>query len=485
MSRPVYPPSAAGELADLRRRIAALERAPRLPYASIDNGALIAGDPAGDSTSLSPDGLTRTVIDPESGESMLTSLGPTGADVLTVTDPENRTTAQLDGATGQLTVQAMDVAGELTVSGEALGALFGARGRGLVAYGDVGSNGPTATGECGWFETVAQMQAGRMYLLLSSNVFVDLSDLAAAWLLQLRFTADGSTPTISSQSIASQRGQNRPEGTVPGVLAKLHRAANTETWRILLTYRPQGGASGTTATGAATAIARRAAVMVIDIGPIIAETSQLNSGGSTTITAGTSTTPTGTKQQYTHTYLMTWLATFKGDGTVRTSTTDGIQGYTDYSPGNGNQKAWVGGFMRDSNGDGALDRTPYVDMGSGDGKTTVDKVEVYIYYNYWYNTAGGTSVIGVHSAVNKPGSYDGSLDTTDVKRVSGWPNPGGKWVELPSTHWQTWHTGADRGYAIGPGPTNNGEYYGRIDGAEGTGASKPKTAPAVLITFTR
>ncbi len=483
MSRPVYPPSAAGELADLRRRIAALERAPRLPYASIDSGALVAGDPAGDSTSLSLDGLTRTVIDPESGEQMLTSLGPAGADVLTVTDPTNRTTAQLDGATGQLTVQAMDVAGELTVSGEALGSLFGARGRGLIAYGDVGSNGPTATGECGWFETVAQMQAGRMYLILTSNIFVDLSDLAAAWLTQLRFTADGSTPTISSRSIASQRGRNLPEGTVPGVLSKLHRADASETWRLLLTFRPQGGAAGTTATGAATAIARRAAVMVLDIGPIIAETSQLNSGGSTTITAGTATTPTGTKQQYTHTYPMTWLASFRDDGSVRTDTTEGHQGY--YSSSNGNQLAWIGGFMRDSNGDGVLDRTPFVDMGSGDGKTTVDKVEAYLYYNHWYNSAGGTSVVGLHSAANKPGSYDSSLDNVDEKRVPEWPRPGGKWVELPSAHWQPWHTGAERGIVIGPGPTTSKEFYGRIDGAEGTSASKPNGTPAVRITYTR
>ncbi len=483
MSRPVYPPSAAGELADLRRRIAALERAPRLPYASIDSGALVAGDPAGDSTSLSLDGLTRTVIDPESGEQMLTSLGPSGADVLTVTDPTNRTTAQLDGATGQLTVQAMDVAGELTVSGEALGTLFGARGRGLVAYGDVGSSGPEATGEVGWFETVVQMHAGRMYLILTSNIYTTLSDLSATWSVLLRTTFDGSTPTISSQAIAAARGRNLPEERVPAVLSKLHRADKSETWRILLCTRPLGGPAGTTIKGFATGIALRAAVMVYDMGPRIAETSQLNSGGSTTIVAGTATTPTGTKQQYTYEYPMTWLASFREGGAIRTDTTDGVQGYV--SGTYGNQVAWVGGFMRDSNGDGTLDRTPFVDMGANDGKTTVDKVEAYLYYNHWYNSAGGTSVIGVHKAVNKPGAYDGSLDNTDEKRVTGWPNPGGKWVEIPSVHWQAWHTGDVRGIVIGPGPTTGKEFYGRITGKEGTSASKPSGTPAVRITYTR
>ncbi len=485
MSRPVYPPSAAGELADLRRRIAALERAPRLPYASIDSGALVAGDPAGDSTSLSLDGLTRTVIDPESGEQMLTSLGPSGADVLTVTDPTNRTTAQLDGATGQLTVQAMDVAGELTVSGEALGTLFGARGRGLIAYGDVGSNGPEATGECGWFETTVQMQAGRMYLILSSDIYTLLSDISATWSVLLRTTFDGSTPTITSQQIAAVRGRHWPEEAVPAVLSRLHRADRTETWRILLCYRPLGVPAGTTIKGRATGIALRAAVMVYDIGPIIAETNQLNSGGSTTIVGGTATTPTGTKQQYKYEYPMTWLASFRGDGSLRTDTTDGLQGYSKFASGNGNQMAWIGGYMRDSNGDGTLDRTPFVDMGSNDGKTTVDKVEAYLYYNQWYFDSGGTSVIGVHKAANKPSAHDGSLDNVDEKRVSGWPKPGGKWVEIPSVHWQAWHTGDVRGIVIGPGPTNEGEFYGRINGAEGTSASKPSGTPAVRITYTR
>ncbi len=430
--------------------------------------------------------MTRTVTDPESGEQMLTSLGQTGADVLTVTDPANRTTAQLDGATGQLTVQAMDVAGELTVSGEALGSLFGARGRGLVAYGDVGSSGPEATGEVGWFETVAQMQAGRMYLILTSNIYTTLSDLSATWSVLLRTTFDGSTPTISSQAIAASRGRNLPEERVPAVLSKLHRADKTETWRILLCTRPLGGPTGTTIKGFATGIALCAAVMVYDMGPKIAETSQLNSGGSTTIVAGTATTPSGTKQQYTDVvYHMTWLASFRDDGSVRTDTTDGVQGYTKYSPGNGNQKAWIGGFMRDSNGDGTLDRTPFVDMGSGDGKTTVDKVETYLYYNHWAFSAGGTSVIGVHKSVNEPGAYDGSLDNTDEKRVTGWPNPGGKWVEIPSVHWQGFHTGDVRGIVIGPGPTTGAEFYGRITGAEGTSASKPSGTPAVRITYTR
>lgn len=81
---------------------------------------------------------------------------------------------------------------------------------------------------------------------------------------------------------------------------------------------------------------------------------------------------------------------------------------------------------------------------------TIHYVRVYFNFNHWYYNSGGTARIGVHAHTGLPGSF-GSVGPLSVIS-GGWPKPGARWVELSSSHWDWFRTGAARGvYLEGDG----------------------------------
>lgn len=174
--------------------------------------------------------------------------------------------------------------------------------------------------------------------------------------------------------------------------------------------------------------------------------------------------PDDTKTKRTRTWAATWSSGYNGNGGQISSGSNHKQGY--YSSTNGNTKAAVG-F------DDADIRSALSGVALGD----ITKVELYLYFNHWYNNSGGTAIIGRHGS-NAPASW-GSLSSvvTDVVRSSNWPKPGGRWVNITSMHKQGWQNGDTKGVVVGPAPSRSLGYYGTFNG------NSQNNPPKVRITY--
>lgn len=89
---------------------------------------------------------------------------------------------------------------------------------------------------------------------------------------------------------------------------------------------------------------------------------------------------------------------------------------------------------------------------------TINYVRVYFNFGHWYYNAGGTARIGLHGHAGIPGSFSGSgIAATSYN----WPRPGARWVDLPSSVFAGFKSGAYKGiYLEGDGTY---ETYGIAD----------------------
>lgn len=194
-------------------------------------------------------------------------------------------------------------------------------------------------------------------------------------------------------------------------------------------------------------------VWVEDAGPIVTYG---------TFDPGTGNAP---PQQFVKTYNATWSRAWNGDGSVHSTNGELVQG----TYGGDNHRSWIG--------------FDYSQIQSDLSGATVEKVELYLYYDHWYSFDGGTAVIGYHfSTATSAPAYDGNLDDVDELRVPGWGRNVGKWVNITSAGNFTadgWRTGAHTGIVLGPGPSSSTVYYGK---ARGNTESKE---PRLRITYTK
>jgi len=170
---------------------------------------------------------------------------------------------------------------------------------------------------------------------------------------------------------------------------------------------------------------------------------------------------------YVKTYQSNGWATYRSkngllrgaEGNVGDTTSKVFQGYSSSGSYNGDQQGlWT---------------FPSV---TGDvAGSTITKVEAYVYFNHWYNSAGGTAFIRVHGYLDA-GWPTGSLPTTAASTTSAsWPKPGGRWVTLPnstftfgaqsSTLYNHIIAGRVRGFSIGPAGSTSTTYYGSANAA--------------------
>jgi hypothetical protein len=180
-----------------------------------------------------------------------------------------------------------------------------------------------------------------------------------------------------------------------------------------------------------------------DVGPEVPDTFIVNSGGGVYGPPGGGSTPATTtaKKTYTKTYTTTTGATYKGTGVKRTDTTDIVQGYNSAN-GNG-EGLWI-----------------FPSMTADLAGSTVKRVQVYAYANHWYYNNGGTARIHLHGYSSAPAS---SPSMTYATQSTGWPKPGGRWVDIPSSFWAGFISGTYKGFGMGPAPSNSLTYYGRFN----------------------
>ncbi|MFJ4880075.1 hypothetical protein ACIP93_33375 [Streptomyces sp. NPDC088745] len=333
-----------------------------------------------------------------------------------------------DGAAG---FTDLAVAGTLLVGGEPVGALLGNPPRGIVAV-DYIATPRTSTGpEMGYVELAFEPEPDRMYRL----VLECMADPTAAGPdLFLKFRNGGAaSPTISSPLLYEKVTHLSSSGwqTVRMETLKYGRdfvpggVAN----HILVTFAVSGGS--VTLSGDNN---RLGVFYIEDVGAAVPETGGYNDGG------GSAARPVRT---YTKTYPASWSASYAGrSGYNAYYRAQAMQGF--YSAANGVQASLIG-FPASLSADLA--------------GAKVEKAEVYLYFDHWYYSAGGTAVIKTHAHATRPARF--SADAAG-KSVS-WKRNEGKWVDITSmfdpARW--------RGIALDPNSTNR-LYYGSARGATET-----------------
>jgi hypothetical protein len=329
-----------------------------------------------------------------------------------------------------LTLSADDV----EIAGQQLSARLANQAASILAWGIDTSSALNTTTELGVFEVAFDAPVSKYYQLA-----------IGAWLagpaggLAVLLIRDGGVnkPSLSSPSVfrvghgltvtaaGEQFGQNAPLYLTAGV------------HRLLLTFGRYGGATGTYYL--VSAGDQPAYIQVMDTPPALANVAVANSGG-----GGSSTSV----QTYTIQWVSTWSATYDGGNNYSSWLgSEAHQGSYDGTAGN-NRRSLIG-----------FDSATIASTLSG---ATILGCQITLYAYHWYWNAGGTAIIGTHGHASQPGTWSG---TPGRVTSSSWPKPGMRAVDLGTTIGAEFQAGTTKGLALGPGPTNNVQYYGKFSGA--------------------
>lgn len=444
---------------------------------------IIAGPEFGTHTELTGTGLRVYAEDPvDNVPNEVIRLGTDTGEFFAITSPTGEYMASIDDQ-GRFAGQTADFAG-LDADGDGIKdsgvMIYGAdfkdwiedRARGIIAAGSTGAGdtfGPILA-EYGLYEISADLKSGRVYEITAGPFHGSTSQSGTNTDLRLRYTVDGSAPTITSPLLHTTRF-NSSVGDINTVTGSAYIIAPAIITGADATYRFLVTATRMTGTGViyiASVSGRPVAMTIKDMGRGPETTMVVNSGGGTYNGGGGGGAAPTIKKTYVTTYAATWSRTFKGDGSVRTdvATNEIVQGY---QASNGNQKAMVGGFRR---GGGVT--APAADLVGA----TISKIEVYLYANHWYFNSGGTALIQTHGAASVPGTFS---STGSIVSSASWPKPGGRWVTLPSAWHAGFANGTLHGVTLGPGTSTSQLYYGRFNGP-GKGGS---TIPLLRITYAK
>ncbi|MGW0033078.1 hypothetical protein ACWDXD_25085 [Streptomyces sp. NPDC003314] len=418
--------------------IGGVVRAGSLSFDNVAARVVLASGFAGARAELSPRGLQ--LFDDAGDEAVALVTGR--PNYLTLSS-NGQPVATIDQQ-GNANFSDLAVAGSLEVGGESLTRILNALPRGLVAADYLATAITAGNTEYGYVEMAFDSDPSRMYRV----VFDCYADPAIAGGEVVVLLRDGgaSTPSINSTQIQSViqpivtggwqriRLETIKSGAAFG--AGLHR--------LLISFWAQSAPAGQTVRmiGGTT---YPGIFYIEDVGPYLPETGVYNSGG------GTVTQP---KRTITKTYAASWSGSYANrSGYNSFYGSQMLQGYV--SSTNGIQAALVG-----------FPAALSTDLAGA----TINKAEVYLYFEHWYNNSGGTAVIKAHKHASRPSTF--SCDP-EAKSVT-WARNQGKWVDITSVFDSTsW-----RGIALDPNSTS-ATYYGR---ARGVGQTYP---PQLRVTYTK
>lgn len=284
------------------------------------------------------------------------------------------------------------------------------------------------TSEVGLTEIKVEVSTSRWYWIGFDVNYARGTDTEAIFRLRSNIGA----PTLSSTEIMRRNFSNgQPFYDVNAFAMGIWYPTISGDHRVLLTAAAQG--TGVIDIRTLTAIP---AIICIDMGPRKPIVASVNRGSN-------SSAPAPTQQRYVDLAPAGW-ASYRGNGTLRTDTTDVVQGL-DPSGTNGDGKGYWWFNLPTITG-------------------TVDKVEVFAYSNYWNNNTGGTAKWNLTSATGTSTPNFTKLQTDYV--VSGYQMPGSKTTTLPTSWWNTFKNRSTIGVSLGPAGSSDLAYTGRFNGAD-------------------
>ncbi|CAM5311066.1 hypothetical protein [Streptomyces abikoensis] len=400
----------------------------------------------GERAEIAPDGVR--LFDGQ-GEQVVSLV--TGApNYLSLTAHDGTAVASISD-TGAAGFQSLAVADRLSWRGTDLQTVLDRLPRGVIAIGRQTTRVKTTGTEVGWFEIGFDADPAREYRIV---VDAHVEPSVGGGELRMRLRDGGAAiPTLRSPQVQSAVHQLARTGAWQRVRLELPVSGATlgaGKHRILSTFDVKEGPAGQSVTLIG-GDGYPAAMYVEDIGPKLNESGGFNTGGSS---GGSTPDPKPVPQQYTKTYTASWSGSYDRRSNYSDFYGDKLlQGY--YSETHGTLAA-LAGFPADVTKDlvGA----------------TVQKVELFLYFDHFYSSSGGTAVIKTHGHSSRPGSFS---SYSGSKAVAFGRNEG-KWIDITDL----FDPSKTRGIALDPNSTSD-TYYGR---AHGVGQANP---PQLKVTFTR
>lgn len=425
----------------------------------IAGGRIVAGDPMGRAGELDDEGLTFYDVDPDGQRYASSSLGGPGADQLSMLDPAGNIIAGFT-EDGQVVGTGLSVTGDAYIDGRPLVGsvdelgLLDERARGVVARQAFATSSPKRTDGLEYGYGVVSFRAlGRRLYRIVTNAHLQPGTTTGVLRCRHRVATGGNAAMVTSEEdgiFTTGPGYSSNTAMSVSVESFVGYAEDTDV-EFLFTYQGLNNGQPTCVS---------AEMYAEDVGP-------QGSYGAGVYSTGRESTPVVSKKTWTSTWYATDSATYRESGSKRTDSPDLVQGYTAYASGYGHQQAAVVFTGAALYGETTKSITQAL------AGATVDKVEVYLYFNHWYSSSGGTARIGKLGAASIPST----LSASPTKTSAGWPRGAGRWVTVPTS----WFSDTNRGITLGGGSSTSSTFYGRADDHTASGSRRPK----VRITYTR
>ncbi|MDD3523681.1 MAG: chitobiase/beta-hexosaminidase C-terminal domain-containing protein [Candidatus Cloacimonetes bacterium] len=407
-------------------------------------GQVIVGDPEASRLVLDAAGLTQYDED----GNIVTQFGanPMGGNFLTIVDPEQTQTALASiSSTGDIACQDLTVGGKLILNGLEASVEFDNRPKGVVAVGQLYYSAEYWTNsEQGFFEMEIPTEPGRMYRVMSNMLSDDDPDAAGEAELLIRYTTDGSRPTVTSPIQTASFRRNKFGGhSFMFVISGSDVTSNR--FRFLVTMH------------AITSVYHRPwtlgdngwVVLAEDIGRIIQQSAIKSIGG------GGGSPPPPPTATYVKQWPAVWTACWGQLGSAVPN--DILQGF--YLTHNFTMLGFDDPDIRS--------------VLSG---ATINAIAVYLTSYHWYSSAGGYVRLGTHNVTGFPGSYS----NTGLNRVQEHMNkPDSKWIMLPNAIGNELRDNTNKGLVIDHAGDTSLNFYGRFRAAGQPGG------PVLSITYTK
>lgn len=324
----------------------------------------------------------------------------------------------------------------LLYRGDELEDLLTPLGGQALAFGFLTASSATNTSgiETGIMRLSAPIEHGRGILIRAAmGIF---SNPAGHATILIRYTEDGSEPTFSSTilkqtNIATTSGAFVNEVAISRYHLNGLSVGTTGTIKLLLTF------TGNIAAGSYGIFATSSYpidVTVHDAGPTAPLTGVVDTGAANPPKSFKSFQLTATNS-----------VTFYGDGTQRTDSAFRFQGQTPFFTPNGNQFSY-------------LEWNSATDI-VGVARADIAYLDVYIRFDHWHSSAGGTAVLG----------SSGTLGEFNNVQQIGWEGRGiGKWISILTMSntalFDQIVAGGTWSVKLGPGLSTSTIYYGYARG---------------------
>jgi hypothetical protein len=415
--------------------------------------ALIAGPQLGGHARMDETGFRVFAVDNADGiPNEIGRMGVDGSgDFIGITRPDGSSAAGISqdgvGSFAQLNANSYDIetgTGGIWLGGREIEWVIDRAGKGIInavqRISDSANNAYSGGPYFPYLRMEVTLEANRVYEIYTSSIRID-TDANTTGTVAIMFT-HGGLATVGSQTLV--RAHATPAGTAGGIgsvtLSELFSFpgewGETREYSFLISFAVS---AGTGQAGIRADISNPARVTIEDKG-----IPYTNGVGTWLDGAGAPAPPPPTPINR---YVKQWgcynSMNYTGSGSQYNFDTGHM--FQGLSPaGYGNLKS-IGLFG---------------DMTADLAGADIQYVRVYFDFQHWFYNSGGTARIGVHGHTGIPGTFSSVGPLSAIS--TGWPKPGGRWVELPSAHWNGFRDGYYKGvYLEGDGSYGTYGYANR------------------------